>query len=884
MKSSRFFDRGVWCCARGAGSLLARAFFVALLGLLLLLGRSPSVADSEPPPAPSVTESTESAQDAKPQSDVAKTPEVAKSDSAATKSDTAAADAIPEHPDFHKQIEPILVQYCYECHGDGEKKGQVAFDELKTDDQILHNPELWYKALRNVRSNIMPPEGNDRPNDHEKRLLAQWIKYTALGIDPKDPDPGRVTLRRLNRVEYHNTIHDLLGYDYKTTEEFPADDTGYGFDNIGDVLTVSPLLLEKYLQAAETIITAAVPTVAKTTPERILSGGGFGRGSGRFGGGGGGPMSFYKSASVPFSFDAKHAGTYRVIVEVSVHGQFEFDPGRVRMTFKAGDEEKLNEEFGWNENKKFHYEFEEKLEPGEHALSLNLEPLTPAEKKINSLDMDIVLVKVVGPLEKEFQVPAKGYDRFFFKPDPPTDAAERLAYAREIISRFAKQAFRRPADDGTLDRLAGLAETTYRQPDKKFEEGIQRALIAMLSSPRFLFRIEEPEAATAGEAHPPIDEYSLASRLSYFLWSSMPDDELMHQADKGELRKNLHAQVARMLKDSRSDAFIQNFVGQWLQVRDIEGVSINEQAVIAREDDELRKLMDKIKNATNDFDRRAAFRQLRFRPNKIELNGDLRRAMQQEVEMLFAYILHEDRSALDLIDCNYTFLNEKLAQHYGVPGVQGPQMRRVELPKDSVRGGILTTGAFLVVTSNPDRTSPVKRGLFILDNIIGCPPPPPPGNVPQLEDSEKDFKDHEPTLREVLEVHRKAALCSSCHSRLDPLGLGFEHFNALGMWREKERGQPIESKGLLSTGESFENVHDLKHILLDQYRQDFYRCFTEKVFTYALGRGLTYDDVHSVDQIVDHLEQENGKISAVLNGIVDSAEFQKRRNQATPTN
>ena len=235
---------------------------------------------------------------------------------------------------------------------------------------------------------------------------------------------------------------------------------------------------------------------------------------------------------------------------------------------------------------------------------------------------------------------------------------------------------------------------------------------------------------------------------------------------------------------------------------------------------------------------------------------------------------------LDLIDCNYTFLNEKLAKHYGIKDVSGPQMRQVELPDDSPRGGVLTIGTFLVVTSNPDRTSPVKRGLFILDNIIGCPTPPPPPNVPQLEESEKHFKDHEPTLREVLEVHRSDALCSSCHSRLDPLGLGFEHFNALGMWRERERGQPIDSNGTLITGESFDDIHQLKHILLDSYRHDFYRCLTEKLLTYALGRGLTYDDVDSVDQIVDRLDQNDGIMSTLLNGIVDSAQFQRRRNEA----
>jgi hypothetical protein len=859
MKSKRSLNRGVGFCANSACGWLFVLIFFGCLATVFVPVR---LSAGDDPPATS------------PSSQPASKSEPAKQSATDEQASGCRCqdDEIPDRPDFKEHIEPLLTEYCYECHGLGEKKGDIAFDKLKADD-LTHNPELWFKVLRNVRGNIMPPPDKERPTEHEKKLLAQWVKYTAFGTNPDDPDPGRVTLRRLNRNEYHNTIRDLLGYDFKANEEFPADDTGYGFDNIGDVLTVSPLLLEKYLQAAETIATAAVPTVAKAIAETTISGTRVLPGLGPAA-----PLSVYKEAKLPFTFQAKQAATYKVVVEYNIHGKFEFDPGRVRMIFKSGDEERLNEEHGWNENKRFHYEFDEKWEPGPHELSMDLTPLVAPERRVNQLDVENVTVKVLGPLEEELQAPAKGYDRFFPRALPPKTADERRAYAREILGRFAKRAFRRSADDATLDRLVTIAEKTYSQPDKKFEQGIQRAVIAVLASPRFLFHVEEADPETGDSAHPLIDEHSLASRLSYFLWSSMPDDELFRLADRGELRKSLHAQVQRMLKDSRSEAFIQNFVGQWLEVRDVEGVPINEQAVTAREDDELRKLLDQAKNAKTEFDRRAIFRQLRFRPTKVELNGELRRAMQQEVEMLVAYILRENHSLADLIDCDYTFLNEKLAQHYGIPDVKGPQMRRVTLPKDSLRGGILTTGAFLVVTSNPDRTSPVKRGLFILDNLVGSPPPPPPGNVPLLEDSEKEFADHEPSLREVLEVHRGKPLCSSCHSRMDPLGLGFENFNAMGMWREKDRGQPIESKGKLISGETFENVSDLKRILLDNYREDFYRCVSEKLMTYALGRGLTYADVHSVDRIVERLDEEGGRMSTLLTGIVDSAEFQRRRN------
>jgi len=792
----------------------------------------------------------------------------------------APADERAQPPGFHQKIEPILVQYCYECHGYGEKKGQVAFDEFKSEDELLHNQELWWKALQNVRANIMPPPGKPRPSDEEKQLLGQWIKYKGFAIDPENPDPGRLTLRRLNRVEYRNTIRDLMGFDYKTNEEFPADDTGYGFDNIGDVLSVSPLLLEKYLKAAETIVTAAVPVDPSSIDEHTIPGANFHDSDGKLSGR---QLSFYQPAVVSHAFQAKHAGSYRVVVDWNVQGQFEFDPGRCRMTFKVDDRQRFQEELGWNDSKKISREFQQELTEGEHHLTLEVEPLTSKDKKINSLDVQLLSVQIQGPLEDQYRVRTKNYDRFFTRNQPPDSNEQRRIYAREVLSRFARQAYRRPVDDKTVDRLVALAESYYSQPGKRFEEGVGRAMVAVLASPHFLFRLEEADRNHVAEAYPLIDEYALASRLSYFLWSSMPDDELFHLAEQNQLRTNLQPQVQRMLKDSRGEALVQNFVGQWLQVRDVEGTPINEQAVNAREDDELRKLLDGIRNAKTDAERRAIFRQLRDRPNKVELDGALRRDMQQEAEMLFANIITEDRSVLDLVDCDYTFLNEKLANYYGIPNVHGNEMRRVTLPKDSPRGGVLTLGAVLVVTSNPDRTSPVKRGLFILDNILGSPPPPPPGNVPLLEDSEKEFKDRQPTMREVLELHRSQALCSSCHSRMDPLGLGLENFNALGRWRVRERGQPIDTTGQLQTGEKFDNVQQLKHILLTQYQQDFYRCLTEKLLTYALGRGLTYDDVDAVDQIVERLEQTGGRFSALLTGIVESPQFQKRRNPSVAT-
>jgi len=383
---------------------------------------------------------------------------------------------------------------------------------------------------------------------------------------------------------------------------------------------------------------------------------------------------------------------------------------------------------------------------------------------------------------------------------------------------------------------------------------------------------QESHAAQATAKAAFIDEYSLASRLSYFLWSTMPDDQLFQLAERSALRKNLTTQVKQMLNDPRSEAFMQNFTGQWLQARDMDTIDINARAVLAKDDSAGPTETNQVAGGGRRFG-------FGFRAPKFELDRETRQAMRRETEMFFASVVREDRSVTDLIDSDYTFLNEKLARHYGLTNlnVTGSEMRRVALPKDHPRGGVLTQGTVLTVTSNPTRTSPVKRGLFVLDNILGTPAPPPPGDVPLLEEAEKEFKDREPTLREVLELHRSKPLCSACHSRMDPLGLALESFNALGLWREKERGQPIDPAGKLITGETFTGIRELKRILANDHRTDFYRCLTEKLLTYALGRGLEYYDVEAVDQIIERLERADGRFSALLAGVIESAPFQKRR-------
>ncbi|MGK0188026.1 MAG: hypothetical protein ACI9R3_003818 [Verrucomicrobiales bacterium] len=804
---------------------------------------------------------------------------------------------IPAVDSFRTGIEPILQEYCYDCHGDGASKGEIAFDALTTNEALLDH-DLWLKVLKNVRTGLMPPNKKPQPSREERQQLEKWIKHTAFGLDPQDPDPGRVTIRRLNRIEYRNTIRDLMDVDFKAEVEFPPDDTGYGFDTIGDVLTVSPLLLEKYLDAAKTIVSEAVPTVAKVVQEKSVPGyhfhsadeekpdNGERRRNYR-------RLDFYEPATVSTNVGVDRAGSYRLELELEVNGEFDFDPGKCRVVFKLEDRELLKEEFGYYDNKTFKFSFDEQWEPGERGMTLSLEPLTPIDQKKNSLEMRIHQVKVIGPLEKDGWVPPENYARYFTRP-VPYDATERRAYAGQVLGTFATKAFRRPVDGGTIERLSALAESVYTQPGKTFEVGVGHAMVAVLASPRFLFRLEEPADILPDATSANVDEYALASRLSYFLWSTMPDAELLGLAERGELRKNLANQVKRMLTDSRSEQMIRNFTGQWLQVRDVEGISINSRAILARDSGREREIREeraafraflaqRDKNIAAgkkpaDFPKR---RRGRDRGRRIELDGSLRYAMQRETEMFFASIVHEDRAVTELIDSDYTFLNEKLAELYGIEGVKGSDMQRISLPADSPRGGVLTQGSTLVVTSNPDRTSPVKRGLFILDNFLGTPAPPPPPNIPSLEASEEDFGDHDPTLREALQLHREKPLCASCHQRMDPIGLAFENFNAMSMWREKERNQTIDAAGTLITGETFNSVSELKRILANDHRVDFYHCLTEKLMTYALGRGPEYYDVESIDQIVARLEREDGRFSALLMGIIESTPFQKMRLTAT---
>ncbi|MES2469917.1 MAG: DUF1592 domain-containing protein [Verrucomicrobiota bacterium] len=821
-----------------------------------------------------------------------------------------ASDDVPAEPTsgaafYEKEIQPILSEHCFDCHADGADKGNVVFDGPGGFAALMAKTDLWVHVLKNVRSDLMPPAKKDRIPAADREKLVSWLKREALQLDPQNPDPGRVTLRRLNRVEYRNTINDLMGIDFRADEEFPADDTGYGFDNIGDVLTTSPLLLEKYMQAAETITARAIPLTDLVIPRREVDKNDF-RGEGdRQKNRSEIVMPVYDGADVRAEIKITQPGTYRIALNASIVGSFAYDPGKATATWFIEDQPVWEQEIKWQAEKKMEHVVERKWAAGTYALRMKVVPAQDRSQRPGEIpgdgqpwvDLRFRGAIIEGPLEPEFATRPDNYARFFPASGIPADPTARQSLAVDIIRRFTTLAFRRPVDERSVDRLAALAQETMVAPDGSFQKGIARALTAVLASPRFLFRMEDTLPADHPQAHPVLDEYTLASRLSYFLWSTMPDSELMDLAARGELRKNLAAQVKRLLADDRSKEFVRNFAGQWLQTRDVESVSIDARVIQARDagsEQDLRERFEKRRQLNEAIDEAekahddakvAALREemtalrAKFGTRRIEFSGDLRSAMRREAEMLFRHLLQEDRSVLELISNNKTFLNEDLAKHYDIPGVEGDDMRLVDLPPDSPRGGVLTMGTVLAVTSNPTRTSPVKRGLFILDNILGTPPPPAPPNIPSLEASEKSSDGRELSMREALALHSESPLCASCHNRMDPLGFAFENFNAMGLWREKDRGEALPpASGKLVTGEAFADVRALKQLIVTSRRADYYRCLTEKMLTYAIGRGPQPCDIQAVDTIVNQLEAADGRFSTLIMGIVESPPFQKRQH------
>ena len=581
-----------------------------------------------------------------------------------------------------------LTKYCYDCHTGEKAEGGVRVDFLGAGGKLEDHVELVDKILLVLKEQQMPPADAEQPDGAERVQTIEWIEQRLRQFDCGSASrPGRVTMRRLNRTEYNNTVRDLTGLDLRLANDFPSDDVGNGFDNIGDVLSLPPILMEKYLAAAKQI----------------------------------------------------------------------------------------------------------------------------ADEVMKSPDS----AKKVFPRQAS----------------DPKNVDDVVEAARANASSFAQRAFRRPLEAGETERLFNLMRVAWDSNATK-EEIMQTLITAILASPHFIYRVEEDDPQDFVDGVRPLNDFELASRLSYFLWSSMPDDPLLELAQEGKLHtaEQLHAEVDRMLADPKAKALVENFAGQWLQLRDLEAMS-----------------PDPAKFASFD--------------------ATLRGSMRRETELLFSSILDENRSILELLGADYTYVDERLAKHYGIEGVSGKEFKKVDLM--GKRRGVLMHGSILLLTSNPTRTSPVKRGKWVLENLLAEPPPPPPPNVPELGAAGETLG----TLRQQMEQHRVNPNCAVCHVKMDAVGFGLENFDAIGAWRNADGREKIDPSGILPGGRTFSGPLDLVQILVEDKKAEFARCLSLKMLTYALGRGLGVADRCTISSIVDNLEKDDYRFATLIKSIVTSPPF-----------
>jgi hypothetical protein len=739
---------------------------------------------------------------------------------------------------FKREIRPLLARYCAGCHGPEKKKADLDLTAFGDEASVLGARKIWKRVQDQLAMREMPPEDRKQPSPQERDFLVEWIDRAldrAAALAPAEP--GRVVLRRLNRMEYRNTIRDLVGVDFNPSDDFPSDDVGYGFDNIGDVLSLPPLLMEKYFAAAERILDQAVVTdeKRKSQVKRLRA------------------DSMELTAGV-----SSDSGLQVLFANSEVYSQVEFpQEGVYTFRIRAGGDQAGSEparmalkidgqlfrvlDVPVPRSRMQVYEVEAKIPSGKHRLAAAfINDYFNPEARPGERDRNLVLdtIEIVPPADPKASSLPESHRRIFVA--RPAEGKTAREAAREVIVRFAARAWRRPLRTREAEPLLGLFDTAQKQGDS-FESAVKLPLAAILVSPHFLFRVEPDRPSEEPRGAHYVGDYPLASRLSYFLWSTMPDDELFELAERGELAKPavLEAQVARMLRDPRSRSLSTSFAVQWLQIGRLETV-------------------------TPDPKRFPAW------------NDRLKKAMLDETVLFFEAIVDEDRSVSDLLDADFTYVNETLARHYGLAGVEGEAMRRVALA-DPRRGGILTMGSVLTVTSNPTRTSPVKRGKWVLESILGTPPPPPLPDAGILKEEPEGAE--QLTVRQRLELHRADPSCASCHKRMDPIGIGFENYDAIGCWREKEGRLPLDVAAVLPDGRSFAGPVELKRILLTR-REDFVRNLVEKILTYALGRGVEYYDVAVVKGIRRALAEQGYRFSTLVQEVVKSYPFQHRRNRS----
>lgn len=751
--------------------------------------------------------------------------------------------AQPPKDAFHTKIQPFLTRHCVGCHNSDKNAGGVSLDVYTNLAHAKKDIKTWEMVKEVMASGTMPPKKKPQPTKAEKDTFQAAVENSILKIDCTAPkDPGRVTLRRLNRAEYNATIRDLCGVSITPADSFPADDVGYGFDNIGDVLSVQPVLLEKYLAAADQILEAALPNLSRVDSSRQ-----------RFG-----PQQLQV---VPRSSRSreKDPRNGREIVKITMteegrtfiekfnfaaEGEYairvrawgsKVGPDSPQMVIRVGGKDVKTFTVIAEPDKRDVYEHKQHFPAGEQRVAVSLvNPFTNKDdpdpkKKFRQLGIE--QLEIEGPLGgADRAVPESVTKIVPVRPKAPADSA---AAAKASLTAFASRAFRRPPTDTELARLMKLFALAESKGEP-FMVAIRLPLKAVLVSPHFLFRIEDdPKPPATARA---LNGYELATRLSYFLWSSMPDGELFDLAAKGELVKPdvVKAQVLRMLKDPKARALTDHFATQWLQLKELNVVSPDP---------------------------------ARF-PNWDE---DLRKSMVREAEQAFEYVVKEDRSVLEFLDADYTFVNARLARHYGIPNVRGPEFRKVAIT-DGRRGGVLTQAGLLTLTSNPTRTSPVKRGKWVYENILGLNAPPPAPDVPELP----PVGQIKGTVRQQLELHRANPSCATCHSKLDPLGFGLENFDAIGAWRTEDNKVKVDASGVLPDGSKFDGPAELRKVLLGKADQ-FRRCLCEKMLTYALGRGMEHYDKCVVDEIAAKLKGPgHDHFSALILAIVESDAFRMR--------
>lgn len=800
--------------------------------------------------------------------------------------------------DFFKQtVRPFLAEHCLSCHDGTTKSGGLNLEVFQDAASVAQQREIWEEVLTRLQTGQMPPQGMPRPHKASVAAVTRWLEQEFARADRLvKPNPGRVTARRLNRAEYNNTVRDLLGVDTEPANDFPQDDSAHGFDNIADALSLSPTLMEKYLAAAEKIARLAVFGPASNVqtfriepvrPRRL-------------------EINPVQITQAPFytlhDYDVtgvSHPGSYHLTRYFPATGEYQFrvradgakPPGSEPQMLDFYIDGKIVKSFevirrltATNEVLPTFMEVRLKVTAGRHQLiaafprlfeglppSFNgpnpsklpqppppdparvFPPLpanaTPEQIKQREAaierfknrkptfdGMAIAELEINGPFN-----PVKG---------PSAEAQQKLytcghfdghhqpACARKIVSDLAHRAFRRPVEPAEVNGLTAII-TNAQQRGRSFEQALALAVQTILVSPDFLFRIEKDRNPQGLTASYQISPHELAARLSYFLWSSMPDEELLRAADNGSLHRPLvlTAQVRRMLKDAKARALVENFVGQWLEIRRLESVQPD-------------------RDRFPDFD------------------DYLRVSMLKETETFFQNLMQTDGSILDLIGGKYTFLNERLARHYGIKGVTGTEFRKVDLA-GTPRTGLLTQASVLTVSSYGNRTSPVLRGKYILENLLNTPPPPAPANVPPLDETAVGSK---ASLRQQLEQHRANPVCASCHARMDPLGFSLENFDAVGAWRAQDGKFPIDPSGTLPDGRAFRNADELIGILKTE-RGAVTEALTEKLLTYGLGRGVERHDRTTIKQIAANVAANQYRFSSLVLEIVKSLPFQRRTEE-----